>query len=168
MSARQNSVGSPVGPSAATSTTLRSDRDHRVHTSIRDVSLIRVVRRSHSGARRRSRAASPSRSTERALARGSSPPCPSRTSGTPSWPTTARVHQPRRRHQPQGTDATAPTPKGLKSDRAVGRYLSGAKFREAITGATTLDETQNRWPNKYIEYEVIGLPRAARGKPSCH
>ena len=36
-----------------------------------------------------------------------------------------------------------PTPKGLKSDRAVGRYLSGAKFREAITGATTLDESQN-------------------------
>ena len=96
----------------------------------------------HSGASRRSRAASPSRSTV-ALARGSSPPCPSRTSGTPSWPTKARVHQPRRRHQPQGTDATAPTPKGLKSDRAVGRYLSGAKFREAITGATTLDETQN-------------------------
>jgi hypothetical protein len=62
---------------------------------------------------------------------------------THAWPTTARVHQPRRRHQPQGRDATAPTPKGLKSDCAVGRYLSGAKFREVITGATTLDETQN-------------------------
>jgi len=29
--ARHNSVGSPVGPSAATSTSLRSDRDHRIH-----------------------------------------------------------------------------------------------------------------------------------------
>ena len=31
-----------------------------------------------------------------------------------------------------------------------------------------LPSAEPRWPNKYIEYEVISLPRAARGKPSCH
>ena len=46
--------------------------------------FIRVIRRSYLGASGRSRAASPSRSADRALARGSSPPCPSRTPGTPS------------------------------------------------------------------------------------
>jgi hypothetical protein len=27
-----------------------------------------------------------------------------------------------------------------------------------------LPSAELRWPNKYIEYQVIGLPRAARGK----
>ena len=27
-----------------------------------------------------------------------------------------------------------------------------------------LPSAESRWPNKYIEYQVIGLPRAARGK----